>query len=216
MPTPGTATKMTPAVSTTGSWTHTTVSGEAKMHVFAYTADATTRGLAGCTFNGTALTRLDGADDGVWSNVELWELNDPPIGAFTVELTALSSTSVHIGGHAISYSNAAAVNGTVAKANSTTANPSLSVSSASGDLVVGAVNNDNSTGATTEGGTLIAEDEDVGSDNDFNSQRVTASGSSTSLTWTQSGSGDGWAAIGVAVKSASGGAPDSVSVSHLD
>lgn len=185
------------------TWAHTcgATANKLEIQIGAGAGILSDRTVATVTYNGVACSFIGAADDGAFERSEIWKLNNPPTGsAFNIVVTFVGSPG-EIAAGAISYIDAAATEGTVSTNTGTTVNPSVTVvDSASGDHVISMSSNDNSTGATTEGGTLIWEDEDVAADSDFNAQRQVATGASTVCSWTNAGSGGGWAAVGVAVK----------------
>lgn len=160
------------------------------------------------------LTVVSGSekDDGNdWSSVAWYAFASPSTGTGTVVLTwptAIDQSSIHCVGIQ-NYTST----GTPSVANGTTANPSVTVvDSSSGEYVFAILSDDNSTGATTPGATELFDYEDVGSDTDHNSQYTTASGANTAMSWTQSSSGVGWAASGLAIAYSGGGGGTAVPV----
>lgn len=210
----------TAAGANTLTWSHTCAASANKL-VVEFTSAAgilADRTASGATYNGVAMTSKGAADDGNFERVEQWELNSPTTGANNVVVSFGTGTGIQISGGGISFIDAHATSGTASTNTNTTTNPSVTVAdSASGDIVVSVVATDNATGTTTEAGTLVWEDEDVASDSDFSCQRQAASGANTVCSWTNSGSGDGWAVHGFAVKpAAGGGSAESASTAHLD
>jgi hypothetical protein len=194
---------------TTLSWSHTCGASANKLLVCIGLGDGTDT-ISSVTYNSVACSFVGAADDGVWARSEIWALNSPTTGsAQTILVTASGTVQMYAGG--ISFVDSATSLGTHTATNNTTANPSVTVAdTASGDIVVSICTTDNAVGTTTESGTAVFEFEDAFSDIDINCQRQVASGPNTVCSWTNSGSGDGWAAIGVAVKAASGDASTSL------
>lgn len=165
--------------------------------------------ITGVTFNSVAMTAIPSSDatDSNWAACRWYRLYNPSVGTFNIVVSssAVNQSSVH----AVSFTDADIAGtplGTPSTATNTTANPSLTVvDSANGNIVVSLSSNDNAAGATTAAGTTIHDAEDVGTDTDHCSQYQTASGGNTVCSWTNAGSGDGWAASGVAVKGVGGG-----------
>jgi hypothetical protein len=147
------------------------------------------------------VVRQDAATD--WSHVEIWERNNPDIATGNV-VVSYGTGQFQIAASGISFIDAAATNGTGVGAAASTANPSVTVTdSANGDIVVGVLWSDTGSDATTtEGGTLIGEDEDIASDSDSNRQRYTATGANQVVSWTCSDTASPWAIAAVAIKSA--------------
>lgn len=188
------------------SWSHTTGSSANKLVVTIGSAGAS-RDISGVTFNSVALTKLIDQDDGSFENAEIWRLNDPPIGTFTIEVSFSGGGGAQQAAGAISFSGAAAAERDTSVATGAGANPSVAVDSESGDYCVDAYASDlGSDGTSTPGGTTIWEDEDVASgDSDFGSQYVVASGASTSPTWTAVAPSSGsWALVAASIKAAGG------------
>lgn len=201
-----------PASGVTLVWAHTVGAAQTILHVLVGqgTQNATNQ-VNSVTWNGAALTKKSiDANDGAWTIAQIWELANPTPATGNVVVTygAPSGSETQIFGCAISFDGASTTTGAVFTATGTSTNPSVTVTdSASGDIVISFLVNDNQAGPTTEAGTLIGEAEDVGGDTDHNGQRQTATGSSTTCSWTNSGSGSKWSAIGIAVKQAGGAAP---------
>lgn len=156
------------------------------------------------TYNGVALTREVAAHAGSWSNVEVHKMDNPPIGSsFSVSINhngALNPSMMV--GTAVSVKDSLTGSMATGSGNALASPSSITIaSSASGDLCLGALFTDGSTGNLSESGTLVDEEEDIAGDSDYGVQRVTASGASEALTWTL-GSSDNWAAAGVAIKGA--------------
>jgi hypothetical protein len=166
-------------------------------------------GVTGVTFNGVAMTAIPSSDatDSNWAACRWYRLFSPAAGTFNIVASTVAANQSSV--HAISFTDADIAGtplGTPSTTTNTTANPTLTVvDSASSDIVVSLNVNDNATGATAAAGTTIHDAEDVGTDTDHCSQYQTASGGNTVASWTNSGSGDGWAASGVAVKGVGGG-----------
>jgi len=142
------------------------------------------------------------ADDASFERSAIWKLtHDIATGSntFQVNFDELCSQS---GCGVTGFTDASATTGTPASNTAATANPTVSVGSVSGDIVVSMLASDvGSLSVTTEGGTLLWEAEDVGpGDSDFNAQRQTASGTTTVCSWTSNA--ENWVAVGVAIKAA--------------
>ena len=168
-------------------------------------ADATS-----VTWNTTGtLTQVgsSSADDANWSSVTWYRLDSPAAATANVVVSLAGFTPDQIAVHVVTFTGYSSL-GTPNTNVGNTADPSVVVAdSASGDIVVAVMCTDGSGVATTEANTLIFEVEDLGSDTDHNSQYKTATGASTSMSWTNSISGGAnfWAASSFAVKGAGGG-----------
>jgi hypothetical protein len=162
--------------------------------------------ISGVTYNGVAMTLVSGStsDDNTYEGTAWWRLDTPDTGTHNVVVAR--TTGGDLGCGIVSFTDASLTLRTPSIANNTTTNPSVTVAdTASGDIVVSSCANDNDTAAITQSGSLIAEQEGVGGDSDFNFQYQTASGANTVCSWTDAGSGSGWAASGFAVRASGGG-----------
>jgi hypothetical protein len=145
--------------------------------------------------------------DTVWADAHLFEMNNPPTGLSLQIIVTFSTTMSQMAAVSRSYNGANATSGTGFNAIGNTDNPSLTVTdSASGDEVIALMFSDvGPNSATTEGGTLVAEDEDISSDSDMNAQSYAPTGANQVVSWTSgNGSGDNWAAVAYAVKPSGG------------
>lgn len=185
------------------TWNHTCGAGANKLVITsgAGASVLSDRTVATVTYNAVPCSFIVSADDTNFESSEAWRLNNPPTGsALPIVVTYVGSPN-QIGAGAISYIDAAAAEGAPSTNFGTTIDPNVTVvDSASGDHVISMSSNDNEASTTTESGTLIWEDENVGSDSDFNCQRQVATGPNTVCSWTNATSGNGWAAIGFAIK----------------
>lgn len=189
------------------TWNHTCAASANKLVVTVSIGSTTltARNVASVTYNGVALTQIIEQDDGNFEHSEIWRLNNPPTGSsFAILVKTVSDTGgVQMAAGAISFNDADAAEGTPAGATGTSTNPTVSVTSAVGDICVDAYATD-AGGGSAETLTLIWKDISVaGGDSDFGSQRTTAIGSSTAMTWTNSGTLDGWSLCAVAIKASS-------------
>lgn len=168
-------------------------------------ASDSTRNFTAVSYNAVSMgTAAVAIDDATWVRAEIWKLANPATGSNTLSVSNGGPTRTAIA--AISFVDADSTFRSSSTATGTSANPSVSgITTVAGDIVVGVLATDNSSGATSPGGTQIAEDEDAGSDEDYSWQYVVATGTSTDLTWTSSGSGAGWVIAYVVVKQLSAG-----------
>jgi len=160
-----------------------------------------------------AFTLLQAFDGGDGTSVEIWYLKNPTAGAHTITVTA-DATNRRAGGGAVTYGNVDQTTpfGTPATASGTSTTPSVTVSSASGEIVLDIMVSKNSAGGTTP--TV-----DASQTQQFNFKTVTGLGmssrlncagsreagaASVSMDWTLSDS-QGWGMIGVAIKETGGG-----------
>lgn len=173
-----------------------------------------TRQFGAVSYNSVSMgARLQEDDDGTWAHTEVFTLASPSTGSNT--LSVGNNVPTLAGAVGVSF-----VDGEVRSSGGTTGtstNPGITgITTVAGDIVVGVLNTDNAIGNTAEAGTLLFEDEDVNSDNDYNWQYVVASGTSTNLSWTNSDSGTGWAISYVVVKQISGGGSSISALRYLD
>jgi hypothetical protein len=161
------------------------------------------------TWNGAAANFITGSDvyDGTWTGCMMYEIINPTPGTGSAVGNFpgnLSQSAIHF----ISITGVSSVVTPPTTNTGTTANPSVTVSgAATGDLIVAGSCNDNESGNTSaSGGTHIFDGEDVGSspDTDHNSQYKTDAGTHVA-SWTQSGSGNHWTAVGYALRGAAAG-----------
>ena len=197
----------------TYTWNHTCGASANKLVVLVGVGEGSATVSATATYNGVAMTRVVEVDT-VWSSAHAFELNNPATGsAFSVTVTfsGVGAPGVdQLAGVSRSYIGAHATSGTGFSAIGSTDNPSLTVTdSASGDEVIALMFSDvGPNSATTEGGTLVAEDEDIASDSDMNAQSYAPTGANQVVSWTSgNGSGDNWAAVAFAVKPAAAAGP---------
>ena len=158
-----------------------------------------TVGGAGCTnkwaLNGPAWVRSEG-----------WEKVGPGTGAQTVAVT-YTGTCDQVCAGAISYTD---VDPTTPSHNVTTgsgsgANPSITVTSASGEVVISGVSSDDGPGLTISTGTERWKVLNVGSDTAYG-ESTDAGAASVTMTWTASA--NNWAMGGLSIY-ATGAAPGS-------
>lgn len=189
---------------TSKTWAHTCGASANKLVVTvgAGSSALADRTVSTVTYNGVALTPIGFSDSGSFERSEIWRLNNPPTGsAFNIVVTMTGVGANQLAAGAKSYIDAAAAEGAPSSNNGTTANPAVTVvDSASGDDVISMLSTDNESATTTEAGTSVWKDENVGADSDFNCQSQTATGANTLCAWTNSASGTSWAAVGVAIK----------------
>jgi len=193
------------------TWAHTNGANANKLVIPLGTGAAAVneRNFSGVAYNGIACDQVGEVDDGSYEHAEIWRLNNPATGsALNIVATLVSSApnANETAGGAISFIDADAAEGAPSTNTATSSNPSVTVAdSANGDIVVSLVSSDlGSDGTTNNNGVAVWEDEDVGSDSDYNCQRQDATGANTVCSWTANSTT--WAAIGVAIKAAAAAA----------
>lgn len=159
--------------------------------------------VSGVTFDGQTLTSLGGIGDGTWTNIRLWYLLNPHVTTANVVVSVtgavqqLAACAVSISGADVSGTTF----GTPATNAGESATASASVTSATGEFVVGAVMSD-AEGGITPTGTAIATVGPVESDTLLGVQSY-AGAASVTVQWGQASAL--WSVIGVSIKPSSGG-----------
>lgn len=184
------------------TWSHTCGAGANKLAVL-WGCGISAGSVPGftATYNGVSMTRQVTAFDGSFCGVQGFYLDTPATGS---ALNIIVKNSGDVGSYqmtavGISFNEATSGAPQTGTNTATSANGSVTVvGSVSGDIVIGAIMSDlGPTGTTTEGQTLIFEDEDINADTDYNAERTDAVGASTVLSWTHSSTN--WAAVGMAI-----------------
>ena len=194
------------------TWAHTVGVGANKLVALVGNGLGDTvanRQVSTMTYNGVAMTEAVDSNAATWASSSIWYLDSPTAdGAPHNIVVTWAATQSQKAGVGISFTDAATGVAAVGENTASTANPSLTiVDSQSGDICVSVLFSDTGPDATTtEGGTLLFEDEDIESDSDFSAQRQTATGASTVCSWTCSDTANPWAVCGMAVRAAAGGA----------
>ena len=161
------------------------------------------------TYNGVAMTNVTQAYDGSFCGTQGFYLDlTSPDGAShnIVANNSGDANTYQLAAVGISFTGAATGSpATGTNSSGGSANATVTVAgSANGDIVVASTMNDlGPSGTTTQGQTLIFEDEDINSDTDFNAERANASGANAVMSWTHSSTN--WAAVAMSVADAGGG-----------
>jgi hypothetical protein len=180
------------------TWSHTAVNN-ACLFVFIGTGinpAATGDCVTSVTYNGINLTKKQFTGDGgnAWSGVQLWEYHGTVDGTQTIAVN-YNQSGIDWFACAISMDADYTISGVYTNTN-TTSNPSVYVGNVMvAEYVIGFQASDESINATTEAANLIAEAEDVGSDNDFNGQwdiNATADPIDYTMSWTRTTSANEW------------------------
>ncbi len=188
------------------SWSHT-ATGSNLLLLVAVALNSTSDLVTGVTYNGVALTRLAMAvASGGTRRVYLYALVAPVAGTHTV-VVSYSSTPNHFAAAAVTYSGVdqTTPRGTPVTNTGTGFTPTLSVASASGELVVDAVtyaNQGNPTLSVGAGQTerVNTKDATVNAATPIGMSEE-AGAASVTMSWSLTNSVD-WAIIGVALKPA--------------
>lgn len=160
--------------------------------------------VSGVTCNGVAMVQVDNtppvAPDGVTVS-DMWVLSNPATGnvviSFTGNVAAVASAERYTGAH----QTTASLVGTSVSATGTSSTPTLTLTSATGEL-----------GVDNLADFLATESPDTGTESyDLSNANIGGAGSyrdgaaSLAMPWTLSGSAD-WAQLGVPIKPSAGGA----------
>lgn len=193
------------------TWSHTCAAGDTVLDVYVFEGNGAVYAHDAVTYNSVALTLIDQRVDGtgVFERISLWRLVGPATGsALTISVHFLNTVD-ELWPMAVSVNGAATAITNIYTNTGAGANPTVTVvDSANGDVVFAALASDaGSDGPTTEGQTLLAEQEDFATgDSDFNAEKTIAVGANTVMSWTSPAvSSGGWRAIGFAVKPAGAG-----------
>jgi hypothetical protein len=160
--------------------------------------------ITSVTYNGDSLTEAWDVDDANWTRNEGWYMVAPDVG--TANIVVDIDNSFNCFQQAIGATTFTGVNQVTPidtpNTNSSSANntPSVTISSAVGDVVIAGVSTD-SEGGITEGGSLLWEIEALVTDTSFGAQYYSGA-SSVNATWTAVQ--NGWAAGGVSLNPAGG------------
>lgn len=119
------------------TWNHTCSGDNRVLLVGCVITDGAT--VSSVTYNGVNLTRVNSITQAGYMTVELWKLTAPTVGTNSIVATFSASVSQAQCG-AISFTGSSGtVNNSVTEGNSTGTNPSVDVSSASGNFVIDVV-----------------------------------------------------------------------------
>lgn len=200
-----------PAVSSNSvTYAHTcTGSNLVLVVVVAWTASAT-RTVTGVTYNGVALTQVASARrevtfiDTSVSGVDIWYLINPATGTHNI-IATVSAVGTFVWGGGISFTGAhqSSVVGTANTATGTSTAPSVAITSAVGEIVVGGVMaRADSEGQLTSGDTQKwCSRETAGFNGATNNGATQVGAASVTMDWT-SNLNDVWGATGVSIKPA--------------
>lgn len=165
--------------------------------------------ISSVTYDGNAITRLGGAANDV-DKMDIWYLVNPPTGSATISMQAADTAVWSVAALDIAGAHQSTPFGTEATNTGSSTNPSVTVSAATGDLVVDGVaagDPNNAYTATAGAGQTERLNQDSGTNGDWDIKALgstEAGAASVVMDWSLSSSRP-WASIGVAVKPASGG-----------
>jgi hypothetical protein len=210
-------------VSDPSAVSHTVPSGVNLLYVFAISgADGTD--FASASWNGVSLTLVDRQDSTAtipWGHIELWRLVNPTPGTGDVVINFNGASQPQL--VAYNFTGADTINfGTFTSVGDwyNQADPVITgVPSTAGDIVIGCLVSDIGNNAVTTATSPGIQDyswQDSSTDSDFCVQHITATGATTTLSWTCSDTSNGGTVLAaIAVKSgAVSGAINSSSINH--
>ncbi len=190
---------------------HTTGAGVDRLLLVGVSMRSGDQSVNSVTYNGLALTRVGEQSNGAATRMEMWQLINPPSGTYNVVATLSASGRAVVGATTFSGVDQTEPLGPFVSTTGTSAAPSVTVSSAAGEIVFDTVANAAGQTAMAPGaGQTERWDVDSGG---FNAQDVRggasteAGAASVTMSWTAGN--DDWAIGAVAVK------PARVSLSHI-
>lgn len=195
----------TPAVTGTSlTWSHTVTSATFLVaDLGAGDSTLAQRSATACTYNAVSFGSAWGvSDDGNFERIEVWKLASPAAGAHNMVATWANAAATQLSAGVSGYIGADLASFNTPTANTATATTATTgaISSATGEIVHGAIASDADV-SITEDGTLNWERQAVDADSCFGAQRKNGAASVT-LNWTQNASFK-YAAIAVSIKAAS-------------
>ncbi|HET7609824.1 MAG TPA: DUF4347 domain-containing protein, partial [Gammaproteobacteria bacterium] len=194
------------------TWAHTVDGGSDGLLLVTVSVETDTGTTVGSvTYGGVALTRLDAATS-TRDHVEMWYLKLPAAGTANIVVT-LSSGADRVAAGATDFfgveqDSSAYSSGSVVTA-SGTGDPSLTIASAAGELVVdGVADRDIDSEFVGASQTVLFTNKTGTSPGDaWVGSSYEAGAASVTMSWTTNGPGGQWAAIAVALKPAGNAAP---------
>lgn len=196
---------------TTCSVTHVVVAANTMAIVSVHLFGASSvPAVSSFTIGGTPATQIGRVVNTVCAGgqcgVELWGLYNPPTGSQTVSVTLSATSQIILG--AVTYLGVDGTTplGTPVTQTGSSATPSLSLTTESGDMVVGAISLTNAGGSPTPstGGSAYYSDIDIGGSFHGAGSDMAATGSTTAWGWTY-GTAQTFAMLAVPLKAAGSG-----------
>jgi len=190
------ATKTGDGVSTI-TWTHTTSGSDRLLTVAVHVDNGVAPSITSVKYNTVALTAVGEANNGN-AHVDLFRLINPASGANTVEIVLASAVDRLVGG-SLSFTGANQTTplGTLASATGGDS-PSVTVTSATDEIVLDAVTIANNPTLTVDGSQTERYNVNINSAG-RSAGSTEAGAASVSMDWTQSAT-EGWGIVGVSVK----------------
>lgn len=187
-------------------WSHTVSSGSDRMLIVGVSIRKNAVSVSNITYGGTGGFTLIGTqiDGGADHRVELWYKLAPDVGTANIEVT-LNGPQEVVGG-AVSFFGVdqSAPLGAFAGAQGTSANPSIDVPSADGEMIIDILSASGDSGAVTVGGGQTERwsgNTGTGDGNEFGSGSTELGASSVTMSWTLTNANK-WAIGAVSVKPA--------------
>ena len=193
---------VTAAAATTQTWAHTVPSGNNRVLVVGLSLRTLTRTVTSLTYGGTALTKIGSSN--VRMGVELWRLVGPTVG--TANLVATWSGSSDMVGWSGSFTNVdqTTPTGAIFVSNGSSTTPSVTVGSATGELVIDTLSTRGDAKSTSVGaGQTVICSGALGSNRTAGrgASSSEAGAASVTMSWTM-GSSKAWEMAAVALKPA--------------
>lgn len=158
------------------------------------------------THNSDALTQIGTPGyDGAWNKSVLWQRLSPDAGTFDIVVSASAGGQIAFGATLLNDTAQSSTFNTPVSGGAGDTNNSLSVTSAADELVISVICTDDETGITKDAAaTELWKIETLAADTSHGAQYKVASGTPTTMAWTQDISG--WGAAAVAIRGLGGSA----------
>lgn len=188
--------------SATLSWTHTAGAGCSNRILIVGVGNRSNRSVSGITYNSVALTKIRSDAPGGDVHSELWYLTNPATGSNQITITMAASTTVTAGATTWCNTNQSGTPFNVMTGNgatgSNTTNPSVSVTSAVGEVVVDVVTRQAAGGGLTVGPGQVQRFNQGGTANATAGSSEAAAAGSTTMSWTMAS--ESWAMSAASLK----------------
>ena len=191
------------------TWSHTVSSGSDRILIVSVaTRDKNGGVVSSVTYGGTSLTKI-AADSSSKTHVEMWYLKAPAVGMADIVVTLTSIENFTAGATTLYGVDQATPYGSLTTGNGS-GNPSLTVASAAGELVVDAVADlDVDSSAVGAGqSALWVQTNGTASNDAWGGSSTEAGAASVTMSWATNGASAGeWAAVAVSLKPSLNTAP---------
>ena len=190
--------------SSTLTWSHTVGAGQQRILIVTISHN-NSASISSVTYGGAALTQLDTSinTNGVSGVAEIWYLLSPTVGTASIVVTASTPNLMSGGASSWFEVHQSTPFGTVAKATGSGTSASVSVTGATGDVIVDCLCKINSTEAPTSGQTLlysVTTSNATVTSNRYNLSSQAAGAASVSMSYTWPTNSRIWAMLGAALK----------------